>query len=72
MDFQDKWRSLLGETIEFITGLQVETGVLIRVGDSTATIRQEGTYSCFSVRTASIPYLACSASSFRFNTRMSR
>ncbi|KQL45667.1 hypothetical protein AN963_11445 [Brevibacillus choshinensis] len=38
MDFQDKLRSLLGETIEVITGLQVETGVLIHVGDSTATI----------------------------------
>ncbi|QRG66328.1 hypothetical protein [Brevibacillus choshinensis] len=38
MDFQEKLRSLLGETIEVVTGLQVETGVLIRVGESTATI----------------------------------
>lgn len=42
MDFQDKLRSLLGETIEVVTGLQVETGVLTRVGDSTATIMSAG------------------------------
>lgn len=42
MDFQDKLRSLIGENVEVVTGLQAETGVLIRVGDSTATILAAG------------------------------
>ncbi|GED31432.1 hypothetical protein [Brevibacillus centrosporus] len=42
MDFQDKLQSLLGETVEVITGIQVTTGVLIRVTDSTATVLTSG------------------------------
>lgn len=42
MDFRDKLRSLQGETVEIVTGMQVDTGVLVQVSDSTATLLSTG------------------------------
>lgn len=38
MDLEHKWRSLIGETVEVVTGIQVSTGILTRVTPSTATV----------------------------------
>ncbi|EST51502.1 hypothetical protein T458_23970 [Brevibacillus panacihumi W25] len=38
MDFQEKLTTYIGQTVEIATGLQVTTGVLSRVTDSTATL----------------------------------
>jgi len=38
MNFAEKLRSFIGETVEVITGIQVTTGVLTQVTGSTATV----------------------------------
>lgn len=43
MDFQDRLRSFIGESVQVVTGFDVISGLLLGVTDTTVTVRAAST-----------------------------